>query len=191
MPLYTPGRYQQGDFNHGLDPRDLGLIAMTFDPQLATTSAAVTSGSVLLHKVWWPRTATATNMVVSVAALAATPTANNNQVGIYSSAGTLLCSSADQGTWSATGIRSIPFTTATSIPGGPGVFVWLAVRSAATTPVSLHKGSNVASAAVANVGLTVQTARYAIASASAGVLPASITVASNAFNNGPTWLGVS
>lgn len=191
MPLFVPDDNFRGDYT--FDPRDYGLLAAPYDPMLMTTSAALTSGAQHFIKVWIPRTITATNIMFSVATIGATLTAGANNLAVYNSAGTRLAATADQTTnYTATGVKTVPFTAPVVIPGGPGVFVWLAVKSTGTTPVSLHRATVVQSNAAAAFNLTPANLRFATnGTVTTALLPATITPASNIAANSVPFLALT
>lgn len=193
MALYPPVAYQSGDIVPGVDPRSHGLLAMNFDPYAASTNQVLTTGLQYLMKVYVPRTITVTNILFSVSTIGATLTAGANNLAVYDSAGNRLGATADQTTnFTTTGAKTVPFTAPFTIQGGPGVFVWLAVKSTGTTPVSLHRSGTVGNAQTSNLNLSAAQYRMATnGTVTNALLPATITPASNAAITQQLWLGLS
>jgi nitrous oxidase accessory protein NosD len=150
-----------------------------------------------------PTTTTVTNVIVSQSTAGTTYT--NAQLGLYSSAGTLLGSSAVQASAGTNGFGvtvpvTLPLTVvggqSLTITGGEAVFVWAAI----------HMGSNAATAAIfqgpgasfgtMGVGTTVSTGRAVTATGHATNPLATIgNLTPGSFvNNTSTsliWMGIS
>lgn len=191
-PLIVPTRYQQGDVIYGVDERDHGFSIATSDPALASASLALTTGLQYFMKAWVPRTITATNMWWYTNVLGVTLTAGANNLAIYDSAGTRLCATADQTTnYTTTGLKTAAFTSPTTIVGGPGVFVWLAMKSTGTTPAAFSRLA-VSNINLNNANLTAALFRSATnGTSTVALLPASITPSSNTGISSLFWLAVN
>lgn len=192
MPLTVPIRYQQGDLVYGADERDHGFLISNCDPLVATGTLVLTTGLQYFGKAWVPRTVTATNVWFYVSAIGVTLTAGANNQAIYDSAGNQLCATANQTTnYTTTGMKTVAFTTPTTIPGGPGVFVWLAIKATATTPPSIARMSANANAQN-NANLSAALSRAATnGTATGALLPATITPSSNTAAGSLFWMAVT
>jgi hypothetical protein len=120
-------------------PAEAGALFMTMDPQLAAGTFKPTSGYIYVAKILAPRTTTVANVGMRVSTLGSGLTTNENLVGIYDSQGNLWARSADQSsTWASTGLKTMALTAQSgfslTLPGGAGVFYWVAILSVGTTP---------------------------------------------------------
>jgi hypothetical protein len=168
-------------------PADLGWQAWTNDIADCTASTLLTGGLLYLTRVNIRAAITATGVVLNIGVAGVGLTAAQNFAGLYSSAGVLLGSSADQSAvWTTIGAYAMPFAGGpVSLPAG---FYWVAaVANAATTLPSLTRQSALATAAVANAGFTAATARFATSGGGLTALPASITPSSNVLLNAPLF----
>lgn len=192
MPLYSPPQVLRGDILGGGDPRDHGLLGWSYDPMLPSSGAALTTGTQYFVKVWVPRTALFSSVMFNVAVVGATLTAGANNLGLYNSAGTQIAATPDQTTtFTTTGIQTVNFSSAVTVTGGLGVFIWGGVKSSGTTPVALSRFSGTTS--LQSVNLAVSAARFATNGVgTATLLPASITPASNSVTTSAAyfWLGL-
>lgn len=172
---------------HG--PGDHGFAAWAYDPVIPANSSVLTNGTVYLVKMKIDAAVTVANIYWHLAALAVTPTAAQNTVGLYSSAGTLLAS---------TDVTAVLTTTTglktTAISGQAvtaGSFVWVGMVFNASTAPALARGSGLANVGqVYNAGLAAANYRFATNGTSQTSLPGSITPASNAVAVIPIWAAV-
>jgi hypothetical protein len=123
-----------------------------------------------------------------------TLTTGQNLIGLYSSAGTLIASSADQtATWGGTtGLKAAALT----VQGGqsmnltPGLY-WVGLLVNGTTAPVFATGNNNLSSVMANGRATASKARYATnGTATITALPTSITPSSNTLSQITTWAGL-
>lgn len=149
-------------------PNVNALLAWSEDPSLLGTARTPAAATIYLRKIMVPTTIAFTNILVSESTAGNSYT--NAQLGLYSSAGTLLGSSAVQASAgtngfgaSAPNIVTLPLTVvggqSLTVTGGEAVFVWAAI----------HFGTNSATAAIfqgpgasfttANAGLAVSAIR--------------------------------
>jgi hypothetical protein len=169
-------------------PHSHGLVAWAFDPALAGTATAVGAGIVNMSALYIQKSASVTQIYWGTGSTqGATPTAGQNFVGLYNSAGTRLASvSADSNVSAATGIQTntIPSTNLT-----PGMY-WVAwVFNAATLP-SLTRGVSFLQG-VQNINLSAAQLRFANLGATTRTsLPTTITPASNAASQVSYWAGI-
>ena len=158
-------------------PVNQGVAAWSYDPSAATNASLLTNGTVYLTKVHISEDVTATKLYWWISTAGATPTAGQNEVGIYSSAGTKLQSTNVDADISSTGLKT---TTITSQALTAGSFYWIAmVFNASTAPTVARATGNTGTATAANLGLTAATFRYATNGTGATALASSITPASN------------
>lgn len=128
----------------GWTPAQLGFKAWNYDPkgfQAGTVLPA--NGTLYVQKLYTPASLSVTNVHYQVITAGASLTANQNFAGLYSSAGALLGSSADQSTgWTNVGTRTMALT------GGPFTvaagFFYVALYSNGTTRPSMGRlGNNI------------------------------------------------
>lgn len=172
-------------------PADNNLLAATDAPGVAVSSTTPpTAGTLYLTKLPVRSAMTATSLWFVIGA-AGTGVSTGSFLGLYSSGGTLLASTAEIGTQITTGFvaRQIALGTAQTLTSGS--FVWVALlTNLATAQPALRQLNN--GTVLPNLGLTAATYRFCTAGTSLTALPASITPASNvAPSISPYWFGVS
>lgn len=168
-------------------PATHGMAAWTYDPALAINSTLLTNGTIYLAKVYVPLGVSITKLYWHVAVVAVAPSAAQNEVGIYNTAGTLLASANVDADVTSTGLKT---TTIASTALSTGASYWVAfVFNAATAP-TLARTTGVAGAGgLVNAGLSVANYRFATNGTTKTVLDASITPAS-ASQGIPLWAAV-
>ncbi len=155
-------------------PRDQGMVAWSLDPAEVRTGFLTVNGTVYLVGVKVARAADITKLFWSVSTAGATPTAGQNEVGLYNAAGVKLVSANVDAAVSSVGGKS---TTVASTPVTPGLY-WLGmVFNASTAPTIGIAGS--VSASITSLGLSAAGYRFATNGTGATALPASITPGSN------------
>lgn len=119
-------------FPFNITPNVQNYLLWTGDPAAVTaTGLTIASATIYLQKIEVPYTKTFTSLDFSVAT--AHVGNSNTQLGMYSSAGTYLTSSADISTTvQSTGAKSVNLAAAQTITGGPSVFVWVAYHAGVT-----------------------------------------------------------
>jgi hypothetical protein len=169
---------------------DLGLIAWTFDPAITSGSASAVSGTVFLAQVVLRYAQTINKLSVAIATGAATVTANQNFLGLYTAAGTRVAVTAAGAIDAAiTSAGNLMQAVVTPYAAAAGTY-WVAYLNNATTAALLQRGTG-ATLSVSNVGLTGASMRYAVNGTAQTTLPASITPASNSATNAfPMWAAV-
>lgn len=112
---------------------DYGAVAWSMDPANVSSTLTTVAGTVHFAKVKQAVTGPVSTVQVPISTGGAGVT--NSWVGVYAADGTLLGSSADQGTsWTATGTKTVALSTPTaSIPVGTTLF--LAILSIGGAPV--------------------------------------------------------
>lgn len=126
----------------GWTPAQLGFKQWNYDPvnfQAGTVLPA--NGTLYVQKLYTPVSLSVTNVIYQVVTAGATLTANQNFAGLYSAAGALLGSTADQSTgWTSVGTRTMALT------GGPFTvaagFFYVALYSNGTTRPSMARTGN-------------------------------------------------
>ena len=128
-------------------PQQHNAIAFNVDPGSALQgSGTLTGGTVYLAAVYGPKWTTTSTIHWGVSTVGATPTANENWVGLFNSAGTLLASTDVDSNITSTGHVATTITTQTLSPG----LYWVGwVFNAATVP-KLYAGNNAAAATLVN-----------------------------------------
>lgn len=157
-------RVPTGEFT----PQDHGFAAWTHDPYYPASSVIAVNGRIYAVKLLIRRNMTVDTLWWSVATAGATPTAGQNEVGLYSSAGVKLASTNVDAVISSTGGKSTAIT-AQSLTAG--TFVWqLFLFNAATAP-TLVRGSSFES--TPSINLATTALRAAVVASAQTALPAS------------------
>lgn len=169
-------------------PDDHGLVAWNGDPAYSTSgNTLATGGTVYLARINIRQPATITKLWYANNAAGVTPTAGQNEIGLYNSAGTLVTSVNIDATITGTGPQSGTISATALTPG----FYWIGVVFNAGTAPTLARGSaSIFGSNIAN--LSASTTRWATNGTGATVLPASITPASNSTSGATAfWVAVS
>lgn len=168
---------------------DQNLLTWTQDPVTVSQSFSLANGQVYLSKLKIVnRSTVVSNISYGVTVAGTTPTAGQCFVGLYNSSGTLLASSADQGTnFSSTGTKTAAITPQTLAVGS--YYVAFLSNVGGTVPQVASGGSGTVSSA--NLGLTAGTARSLTTGASNTTLPASITLSAQSLNPALRWAALS
>lgn len=164
-------------------PNNHGVVGWSYDPVAAASATLITNGQVNLTKILIPVSVAVTTIYWSVTTAGATPTAGQNEVGLYSSAGTKLASVNVDSSVSSTGLKT---GTISSQSLTAGSFVWVGWVFNATTAPTLARAMGGASAAgTINLGLAASAFRFAVNGTGQTVLPSSVTTGSNL--QGTSW----
>lgn len=184
----TAMTWQDGVIDQGWAPEIHGFKAWTWDPSLTLgNSPTAASNNLWLVRVNIWKSFTVSNIIWLQTANASGGTTNENFMGVYSSAGSLLGTTADLTSTLASGgagtkrtfAITSPFAVTSNGSATSPTFVWVAYYFQATTLAqSIRTGTN--SAVAINLGLTSATSRAGVISQSAGLtaLPSSITPSS-------------
>lgn len=171
---------------------DLGYKFQSFDIALAGAGAsgAFTSQTVNLTRVPTPGPAqTCSNVVIEIGTGGGTLTAGQNLVGVYSPAGVQLAITASQeAQWGTTGLKTIATTAAFLSPADS--FVWVAILSNGTTPISASRLQAVTAGAL-NGSMTTANFRAATNVTGVTALPSPLVVGSNVAANNWFWAALS
>lgn len=157
-------------------PADHNMVAWSYAPELATGSLIVPVGNLMLVKLKLNVSVSITSIWWGIVTAGVSPVAGQNEVAIYSSAGTRLTSVNVDASITSTGVKQTSFTAITPAAG----FIWVSfLFNAATNPV-LPRGTSLGIAAqLINAGLTAANYAYAIGPTAQTVSPSSITPSSN------------
>lgn len=158
-------------------PQDHGFETWNLDPGFPSSSVIAVNTRIYLVKLLIRRNVAVDTIWWSVATAGNTPTAGQNEVGLYSSAGTLLTATNVDAAISSSGAKSTAITAQNLLAG---TFVWVGFVFNAGTCPTLVRGSSFESAP--NINLAAATLRAAV-NGTGTVLPASIVPASNSTNN--------
>lgn len=159
-----------------ITPADHNMIAWAYPPELATGSLIVPVGTLILIKLKINVSTTITSIWWGIVTAGVSPVAAQNEVAIYSSAGTKLTSTNVDSSITSTGIKQTTFTGITPAAG----FIWVSFLFNASTNPVLARGTSLGIAAqLINAGLTAANYAYAIGPTAQTSSPSSITPASN------------
>jgi hypothetical protein len=162
--------------NDGPEPADLGYAGEAYDPAAmsgTTGIALTTAGTVYLIKIPVRTLKSVTNIRMHIITAGATLTAGECFAGLYSSAGALIATTADQSVnWAATGTLDMPLAGG-PYQIGPG-YVWVALLFNGTTGPSFW-GNTARSQGMANGTLAAAASRFASANTLQTALPAALT----------------
>ena len=169
-------------------------LAWSFDPMLLNGQSTLNSGQLYLIRVNVRQAVSCTGVVVpvAIAAAAGTLTSNESFAGLYSSAGTLVGTTADQsGVWTTNGVYAKPLT------GGPyslsAGFYWVAMlcnnnTGNSSNPAPPRTGTGPTDGTVIlNAGFGASTARFGTYGSSQTSLPGSITTSSISLFGNAIW----
>lgn len=161
-------------------PEDHGLITWTMDPAMcASGSILATAGTVNVARVHVPVAASVTSIDLFITAAGVTLTSGECFAGLYTSAGALLYTTADQSTnWTSTGTKTMPLASGPyTIAAGDYLIAWFANGS--TLPTFLRGVSQSA----ANLNLAAANARFVTAATGqTTAMPASLGTLAGASN---------
>jgi hypothetical protein len=168
-------------------PADHNMIAWSYAPELATGSLVVPVGNLMLIKLKINVSVPITSIWWGIVTAGVSPVAGQNEVAIYSSAGTKLTSVNVDASIISTGIKQTTFTAITPAAG----FIWVSfLFNAATNPVLPRATSLGIAAQLINAGLTAANYVYGIGGTTQTVSPSSITPTSNTQGTA-YWVAVS
>lgn len=163
-----------------------GYLAETFDPALATSALSFATGTLYVARLYVPKAANASSIVVVIATAGATLTAGQNLAGLYTDAGAQLSVVPDQATaWTSTGTKVMALGASQALAAD--TFVRVVLLAVGTTTPQFRSGSG--SAVNANAGLSGAGLRTATASTGQSALPANITPGTLT-GAGSFWVGL-
>lgn len=178
------------DHPHDLDgiyrPEDHGLVGWSEDPITATAGTIAVNGTRYLIKVVLNEETTVSNVLFSIGTTGVTPTAGQNWVSIYNSAGTELAE-ASLDAFFAGGLHTVPIGPVV-LPEGE---YYIALLFNAATPPTPHRVAG-ASSTLANALLAAASRRYAVNGTVQTTNPSSLTLGNNTLTGAlPYWVGLS
>lgn len=166
-------------------PGDHGLLAWTFDPMFISTStvpAAVQFGAIKVDQV-----CTISNVLYDITSVGATLTSNRNFIGLYSSAGSLVASTADQTTfWTSLGVKTTAFTT--PYAASVGTHYLLVISTGTTRPGFASWAAN-GGLTVKDIGRTTASYRSGFNGTAQTALPGTMPAMTG--GNNMFWFGLS
>lgn len=158
----TGGMAPRDDHVHGRThwaPADQGFLTWQGDPALYTTGSTTTGGTVYLSRLHLPVAATVTNVCLFVTAVGVALTSGQCFAALYSAAGGLLGTTADQSAaWVSTGLKTMALAGGTYSATAADYYVaffW----NGSTSPTWLRGASQ----SSVNVGLSAPNLRFASA----------------------------
>lgn len=165
-------------------PEDLLYAGWSYDPIGTSASTTTVAGTVYLSRVYLREPVTATKLWTIINVAGATPTAGQNWIGVYNSAGTLLASASLDAVVASTGPVSAVISQALSA----GAY-WVAVLfNAGAQPQIGRTSAQVATSNTPQV--TASNLRFAINGTGRTTLASPITPASNT-SGSAFWVGIS
>lgn len=184
------------NFTVGNDPRLLqaygsgapaqGFISWNYDPESASSTNSLTSGTIWMHKIYIPAS-TVNSIGLTVSTAGSGLTAGQNLVGLYTLAGSKLGQSVDQTSfWNSTGFKNCALSAPVVI--STSGYYYVAVLSVGTTaPISTSSNGL---QSTFNANTSGATLRHASALTGQTTLPSSITTSSNTSTGTSTWVTV-
>lgn len=186
---HTPLNAALGELQNGIGigPEDHGLITWSYPVVQCSGSAVPTSGTVrMVRLATLAVTTNITSLACHIATAPTTPTAGQNFMGLYDTAGTRVAVSADcTAAFTTTGDKIVPLTGVYA--AAPGNY-WVAILANAATPPAFSLCAS-HSATTANFNTAVASAQFTNGPAGQTSLPASITMASRTTSLNCTWAG--
>jgi hypothetical protein len=165
-------------------PSDHGFESWTHDPYAAASSVIAVNGRAYACKLMTRRAFTLSSLWWSIATAGVTPTAGQNEVGIYDPSGTRLASANVDADISSSGTKETALAAALTAP-----FVWAAFLFNAATAPTMVRGSSFEGTPSVNLGATAR--RAAVIASGLTALPASFDPATLTTTNCLTfWAGL-
>lgn len=170
-------------------PSDVSYVSWNYDPVAAVNTLAPTGGVLYLLRLQIRDVGTLSKVWMGVASTTgATPTAGQNFIGLYNSAGTLMRATADLTTaLSATGEQG--YTLSASVSVTPGYYWVGLLLNGATLPTFVRASGAVFG--LSNGPSTTATKRIAKYGTGLTALPSALTLANLADTGNSFWVGVS
>jgi hypothetical protein len=195
MPLYFgDGTFSNISITGNTDgmatPSNHNLAAWAYDPLMGVANLNLTNGQPRAAAIYVAKSVSITKIYWWVSTVGVTPTAGQNHVGIYDSAGNKLASVGVDADYGTTGLKT---ATISSTALTAGQFYWCAIVANAATPPGVAANTSVIGAAAPiNVGLPASAMRFGVLGglSTQTTLPATITPANNAISSG-AWFAVA
>lgn len=167
-------------------PQDQNMVSWSFDAVNAAGGTALTNGDMWLVKLMIRESATVDTVYFAVTTSDSDPVAGQNQLALYSPAGTRMHAAASlDSVVTSTGLKTITIPATLVVPP----FVWVAVVVNFTTggTFSLLRGTTSVFGGSLNAGLGVSQYRFGRAATGQTSLPASFTPASITGPSASNW----
>jgi hypothetical protein len=199
----TLGAAPVNDLTEALSPSSAGLLAWDFPfAQVATGGGVVTGGTLYLAKIPLAAGTVVTNLWFDIATAASGITSGHNFGGLYSSAGTLLATSADLSTviGTNTGAIQAALTSAYTITTSGNYYAGFFFNAGTTEPVlgcfvnqTAATTGPQAFGSVTTFGNTAAKFPFAVnTTGNTTALPTSLTMSSNSATGAfAYWVGVN
>lgn len=187
------------DVMHGDQPSENGLLAWTYDPNMAghvtAQSNSGVAGRVTLTRIMIRKTITWSNVWLGLAGIDASAVLSNCYLGVYDASGTLKGTTADVSSLLMTNAVAKAFPLATPFSATPGAYFVAILLNGTWATNSLTLKCSGAGISV-NAGLSAPNLRYSNMLTSQTSLPASLTLSGQTttiINTGwgSQWYGVS
>lgn len=170
------------------------LLAANYDPQIATSVTSVAGGYGYGGKVYIPQDCTISNVLAYVYSAGSALTANQCQIGVFNSSGTLVGRNSDvSAAFQSTGLKTVAITAESgqSLAETAGDWVHIVALFNGTTKPQFY-GFTAAVSALVNAGLAAAASRFInIGSGSMTALPSAITGNNPVGTAVGVWFGVS
>lgn len=187
------------DVAHGDQPSENGLLAWTYDPNMAghvtAQSNAGVAGRVTLSRLIIRKTVTWSNVWLGLAGIDASAVLSNCYLGVYDASGALKATTADISSSLMTSAIAKPFALAAPFTATPGVYFVAMLLNGTWATNSLTFKASGAGISV-NAGLSAPNLRYSNMLTAQTSLPSSLTLSGQTttiINTGwaSQWYGVS
>lgn len=185
MPLYLPDDRQPAH-----TPEDHGIKAWSIDPAAVQGGTLLTAGTVKLDRINIRRKMSVTTAYIWTSVAGSSLTADQNFIGLYSSAGTRLVTvDVDTDFAAAAGLQTIALGSTVDLDAGFVYFAWL--TNGGTAPTVARATGVTGGTNPLNVGQAVGVSRSAMNATSQTSLPSSLTLANNVKNFAVMWCALS
>lgn len=180
-------------------PQDQGLLAWTYDPNMAghvtAQSTGGVAGRITLVRIILREAITWSNVWIGLAGVDAAAVLSNCYLGVYDTAGTLRGATADISSSLMSGATAKALPLGTPFSAGAGTYFIAMLLNGTWTTNSLTFKASGAGISV-NAGLTAPNLRYSNIGTSQTSLPGSLTLSSQSTSIintgwGSQWYGVS
>jgi hypothetical protein len=172
-----------------ITPALQNLVGWSYDVAMAAASSSPTNGTLYVTRLQIDRVATVSNLLLVCTGAAVTPTAGQNAVGLFNSAGVLIASASLDAALGASGPVVAPCTPVGVTPG----IYYVGFFTNAVTPATMARGSGVSGSATGtNIGASGASLRFATGPTGLTSIPGSITPAALVTSGSVSfWAGVS
>ncbi|WP_328742915.1 hypothetical protein OG436_29430 [Streptomyces caniferus] len=167
------------DVSHGDQPSENGLLAWTYDPNMAghvtAQSNAGVAGRITLTRIMIRKTITWSNVWLGLAGIDASAVLSNCYLGVYDASGTLKGATADISASLMTSAIAKPFALTAAFSAAPGAYFIAMLLNGTWATNSLTFKASGAGISV-NAGLSAPNLRYSNMLSSQTSLPSSLTL---------------